>query len=118
MWLLQYAVTVKMLQGVLLVQLPMHRTSNTFLQPTALQLATNVAAATGTITVTVQLESLIALMVQLIPTLLNIYYVAAATYSVTVKNAAGCISSNYVTINNQQHLLHQLPLQLCNQLVP
>jgi hypothetical protein len=32
----------------------------------------------------------------------NIWYVAAATYSVTVKNAAGCISrSTSVTINAQ-----------------
>jgi hypothetical protein len=45
--------------------------------------------------------------------------VAAATCSVTVKNAAGCISAPNVTINTQPATpAAQLRLQLCNQRVP
>jgi hypothetical protein len=51
-----------------------------------------------------ELESRIALMVQLIPTRLEYLLMAAATYSVTVKNAAGCISAptQCNLIRNQQ----------------
>jgi hypothetical protein len=40
--------------------------------------------------------------------------VAAATYSVTVKMLQDVSLPTSVTINNQQHLLHQLPLQQTN----
>jgi hypothetical protein len=60
------------------------------LQPTC-------AVATGTITVSAptEKESRIALMVQLIPTLLEYLLMWLLTYSVTVKNAAGSLCSNY-----------------------
>jgi hypothetical protein len=54
-------------------------------------------------------------MVRLIPTLLE-YLLAAATYSVTVKNAAGCISAlTSVTINAQPDKTRSITVDpVCN----
>jgi hypothetical protein len=66
-----------------------------------LQLCKQRAVATGTITVTARLELESALMVRLIPTRLE-YLMWLLQHSVTVKNAAGCISApTSVTINTQ-----------------